>query len=769
MPTALPETSPLRPFIYHGVNLALNGGGQAIGDCPFCNLRKLYVNPDSGLWDCKHCALTGNPLGFLRKYHEECMSYTTEEQYKELAQERGYLSTESLVRWGLCWSSLRDEWVIPGYYRDTDELKQLYRYTNYGVKDGKRRLMATPTFAHCLYNVRNYNPDKNDVFITEGPWDAIALEEILRLIKVNEEGGYEITGNESSSLYANSNVLAIPSTNTFIELWAMLMKGKRVFLCLDNDHPKNKEGVYDPTKLPGTWNAYKRITRLLVEWDIRPSSLFYLAWGHDKKERTHNLSLPSGHDVRDLLKQGYEHTPETTNERIEAIETRSRNLQELYSYFKPVPTDWIDPDAKPSDKSTGKKKDVGLKVSSCTEWNVLIDAWREALVWHDGLEKTLSCMLACTMSTAFPGTQLWLRVISAPSTGKSVLCDALCVNRDYVTMQSNIRGFFSGMRPTKKDAKEGKTDLGLITEIMGKTFVTKDADPILQAPERPRIMAEARDLYDGGTKTHFRTGMGQEYPTIRTTWIFCGTDRVRDSDENDLGGRFLDCILLKEPTPDLKKSIALCAIKNMRSLMRKKVTENIESMDEIHRLVAKKLTGGYIDYLCKNGEKLLDAVMSHDDDEVDQTIATLAEFVSIMRARPSKQDENPTVELYGRLSEQLFRLAGCLAVVLNKEQIDSVVVRRVTEIAFDTSEGSTLKMTRFLWSKGNTGASYVELQEFLQRKEGQLSELLRFLRRVGAYETFNEQFHGRHVYNESKYKLSDSLHSLCDTVFAYER
>lgn len=744
MPQVLPPDSPLRVFIAHGIYPHVNGTGQGVATCPVCGKDKLHINISSGLWDCKTCIKEGNPLSFLRMYHDECLKFTTEQQYTDLAQERGYLSIESLLRWGVAWSDLRQEWIIPGYFRDTDELKNLYRWTDYGSKDGKRHLQSTPTFNQCLYNIRNFDPNKSDVWITEGPWDGIISEEAFRCIKSNPEG-FEYTGNEDSSIYANVNVVSLPSANVLNELWAMMWRGKRIFICLDNDKA-GEEGC-------------KRIVARLIEWDIQPKEIHYVKWGSD---------LPSGYDVRDLLSRGYTGIPSTPTERITAYETRCNNVASLFELIKPIPIEWIDPQAKSGDKVTGKKKIVGLRISACESWDTLVEHWKKALVWHDGLDKTLSVMLACTMSTSFPGTQLWLRVISPPSTGKSVLCDALCVNRDYVTMQSNIRGFFSGMRPTKKDAREGKTDLGLITEIMGKTFVTKDADPILQAPERPRIMAEARDLYDGGTKTHFRTGTGQEYPTIRTTWILCGTDRVRDADENDLGGRFLDCIILKDASKNLKRSIALMAIANMRNLMKHKVTEDIESMDESKRLIAKKLTGGYIDHLCRNGQKLVDQVTSHEDIEVDDRIATLAEFVSIMRARPSKQDENPTVELYTRLSEQLFRLAACLTVVLNKTRIDSDVINRVTDIAFDTSEGTTLRMTRYLHKDGNGGKTYTDLQSELLRKEGHLSELLRFLVRVGAYEQYEQTFYNRNVTGDVKYRLSKELRQLCDKVFAYQ-
>lgn len=782
MPTVLPEDSPLRAYYAHGVYLNNGSSGQAITECPFCRKEeKFYVDRETGLYQCFVCHEKGNPLEFLRKLHERCLETTTEDQYKELARERKYLNIASLMEWEFAYNDLKGEWIVPGYFSsgdNRDKLKQLYRWTDYKSKDGKNHLQATPGFPHCIYGVREFDNSKSDVYICEGPFDALPLIEILQCTKVNEDGTFEFTGNIDASLYANVNVLAIPSTTIFpVEWMEPLLSGKRVYLLLDNDHPRNV-GVNGNTRIEegAGWKGYQSIIRKIIDNGIRPSEMYFLHWGKGYKEHSYNPHLKSGYDVRDLLGEGYKNLVsdcQTKNDKIELIEQRIKNLESFYTFIQPVSDKWIDPTSSGSDKPSkkGKEKDIGLKLIHCESWNELINQWKEAIVWHDGADKTFSAMLACIASVLIPGTQVWLRVISEPSTGKSILCDALCVNQNYVSMQSNIRGFFSGMRPTKKQASQGITDLGLLEEINMKAFVTKDADPILQSVDRPRIMAEARDLFDGKTNTHFRTGMGKKYPKIRTVWIMCGTPRVRDIDDNDLGGRFIDCVIIKDITTKLKSDITRSAIRNMFEMLNKRVdVNNLESFDNEDMLKSKKMTGGYIEYICKNGEKLMGEIQrqtrENNYQEVEDTIDSLSGFVAKMRTRPGKKDEFITEELPARLGEQFMRLAGCLALVLNEEYINTRVLRRVAELAYDTSQGSVFMMTKYLYNN-QKGATQEELWKVVKRHEREFKELIRFLVRLKAFECPGYGLYSSNGYGDARYVLSQDLRRICQKVFTY--
>ena len=81
MPVIQDSPSPLKVYTNHGVHLHNNGAGQSIGECPFCNRKdKFYVGNSNGLFDCKRCGRSGNPIEFLRLLYEQCLENTTQDQ-----------------------------------------------------------------------------------------------------------------------------------------------------------------------------------------------------------------------------------------------------------------------------------------------------------------------------------------------------------------------------------------------------------------------------------------------------------------------------------------------------------------------------------------------------------------------------------------------------------------------------------------------------------------------------------------------------------------
>jgi hypothetical protein len=726
MPKAGDTPQNLRPFIFHGLDLSPCGSNQARGECPFCGKEeKFHVSVDSGQWQCFGCAASGNVVSFLWKLHE--LSMASGGRWEDLAKERKLLAAGTLAQWGVCQSVITGEWLVPGYAQ-SGRICQLYRYVL--APGGKRRLMATPPdsesaaqlraersadgsvdrLKHGLMGLHLMGRDVQTLYVCEGVWDAMALWEVAGQCKIMAEptafdpnGGrveLGLTQDRRASLLGRGAVVAVPSCNVWNEKWSSVCAGRRVVLLYHSDHARKnpKTGASVPA---AGYEGMKRTAQLIVGVEPAPSSLNYLRWG----PAGFDPSKPSGYDVRDALGQGAKLTD------------RVHVLEDLLFKLAPVPTEWL-VDAK---RGTGRND---LQPKECTNWAQLVKAWRLTFKWTDGLDRALSCMLACVVSTKVVGDQLWMKVIGPPACGKSVLCEALTVARRYVLPVSIFTGFHSGYR----DHEEGK-DVSLISKARDKTMVTKDGDTLLQSPNLSRTLSEARDLYDRVARTHYRNKVSRNYEGLNITWILCGTEALRNLDASELGERFLDCVVIDEMSEELEEEIGMRVAYKAAHDLKFESNGRPEGQHSPDRVEAMQLTGGYVEYLRENAVHLLNDVAIPD--WASRRCHHLGLFTSRLRARPSdRQGETAQRELSFRLTSQLIRLAGCLSVVLNREVVDEDVMRRVTQVALDTSRGRSFDLVRALyqepqgmraeracWYTNETKAGERRLLEFLAKRQ----------------------------------------------------
>jgi len=411
----------------------------------------------------------------------------------------------------------------------------------------------------------------------------------------------------------------------------------------------------------------------------------------------------------------------------------------LFTRTEPVPDDWKQTTATISD----------LHSRSCTSWNQLIQAWRKALKWTDGLEHALACMLASVASTNTLGDQLWMKIIGPASCGKSTLCEAMSVNKQYILAKSTIRGFHSGYK-TSPDTKE---DNSLIPSLMSKTLITKDGDTLLQSPNLGQILSEARDLYDSVSRTHYRNKMSKDYEGIRMTWLLCGTSSLREIDSSELGERFLDCVIMENIDTELEDEILWRVAHKAARHVDLEASGEASTQHSPEMLEAMQLTGGYVAWLREHAASELPRIDFSDD--AKQMCIHIGKFVAYMRARPSKkQAERAERELAARLVSQHIRLAKCMALVLNKPTVDNEVIARVKRVGLDTSRGAVLDTVRRIYDGGNVGLSTNALRLFVDLSDADYRRLLKFDYRIGIL---------RHVKKTTGvvWQLSENLLELC--------
>jgi hypothetical protein len=363
-----------------------------------------------------------------------------------------------------------------------------------------------------------------------------------------------------------------------------------------------------------------------------------------------------------------------------------------------------------------------------------VNAWKKTMKWTEGLDRALACMLATITSTKVVGDQLWMRIISPPSSGKSVLCEALSVARKHVRALSTLRGFHSGY---KTDA-DGSEDVSLIEQLRDKTLIVKDGDTLLRSPNRDQILSEARDLYDRVSRAHYRNNLARAYEGVNISFLLCGTPLLSQLDSSELGERFLDCRIVHTMDPELEDDIGWRVALGSDANMSYESNGRADEQHAPERTEAMRLTGGFVEYLRTNATSKLRQTTTPD--WALRACQQYGTFVSHMRSRPvvdrSRTDTSgePQRELSFRLISQLVRLARCLAVVLGKSTVDQEVMARVRAVVLDTAHGNTLDVTRHLRARGERGLEVRGIAALMMYTEQRTKDFVRFLWKVGIIE-----------------------------------
>lgn len=706
----------LRPFRFHGLDLQILGSQAVAESCPFCGRegKKFYANIETGLWDCKSCSRTGNGLSFIKQLWEASDEAT--EDYDWLLADRGLINWDTLNAWGACQSVITNEWLLPAYSAD-GKFHQLYRYTR--IHDPKHgwmtRLLPTPGIhpdgrVHGLFGTWK---DKDEYQICEGPWDGMALWEVLKITK-RDGADLSETTSDASSILTGMDVIATPGCNVFQAEWAPLFSGKRVNVFFDSDHLRENNGQ----KFSPGYEGLKRLTKILMSSENPPSLLRYHKWG----DNGYDPDLPDGYDVRDLLRDT---SADDLAARIPAVGV-------LFECLTQVPAEWLPGKGEVTGGAGGKSLDL----IPCTSWRVLKEHWQKAMLWprsEQGLDHALPFMLAVAASTMIQGPQLWGKVVGPASCGKTEMAEAMAVCKKYVHCEDTFSGYKSGWRQG-----DGTEDCSLLAKVKGKTFITKEGDTLLKAHNRDELLAEERATYDKAVRYHFKNGIAREHVNHCMTRLLLGTQSLYQLNSADLGERYLDCVVVEEIEYSSERAINSRIFQRMISNRGSEVNGHIATSDDLQLIKARQMTGGYVQHLrehiCEELERL--AI----DEAIQDDLNAMAAFVEMLRARPSKsQDEAEGRAMSVRAMAQLTKLAMCLAVVLNKKSIDEEVMRRVRRVALDTARGKTLDIARYVASEPHDhGVDTQAITIYTGQTEEKGTNLIRFMARrtVGVLELF---------------------------------
>jgi len=720
----------LRAFRFHGLDFDYEAGQEDVyADCPFCDRDgKLGIAAVTGVWQCLGCGAAGNPLTFVRQLWDASDKSTKD--YSVLAADRRLLYPETLEYWGVAKSVTTGWWLVPGYGID-GKLNQLYQYRKVTNKEGRwvMRLLPTPDLwakgeASGLFGLGQWNAKKPLVYLTEGPWDGAALWEILRRTMVEDGGKLSMTGNDASSLYAEANVVAIPGAMLFIPAWLPLFAGKRVILCFDNDHGRDRNGKREEG---AGFRGMRRTAKLLAGSRQPPESIAWLKWGVE--DGYYEPNLDDGYDVRDLLADGGD--PSTSESA--ALSQRITNLNMIIDRLEPIPADWV-PGRTAAAKAKGGTE---VELLDCVKWDDLIQHWRRAIKWREAIEDALATMLAVVVSTVQTGSQIFLQVIADAGSAKTRLCDAMLANKEHCVVLEHLTGFHSGWKDGSGE------DFSLLTRVNRKVMITPEGDVMMTNPKFAEIMAQVRRIFDGSSNANYKhMKEAQSHTGLRTPWIIAGTPVLMNADQSRVGDRFIR-VFIDPPGEQELEDILDRVYYNADRAVLQESNGCSESVNEESMGFAYRATGGYVKYLRENSAKLLAQV------EVDHTVVLplckgLAKFVADLRARPepeprlgTNREATNTKELPTRLLEQFTRLARCLAAAMGRRTIDADVRRRLVKVARDTAKGKTQEIVRHLAATGREGMALTSLMIATGEDCSRLEGLLLFIKRNEVVELYN--------------------------------
>lgn len=633
----------LKPFTFHGV-LLKEKGDNAIGSCPFCDKENhFFVKTKTGQYNCRRCSAEGNVYTFIEELWKAGLGSVKTVALQKLADERS-LDLEEMIRWGFRVSRVDNAFLLP-MYNTKGKFSNVARIVK---SQGKWVVYGTPTLKLHPFGTTLLQTQQKYLWVCEGPWDAISLSFSLR--NVRQDGNKWIAHTGDKIAIKSYGVIGTPGATTFAVDWSQYFLERDVRLVFDNDHPNKSTGK---SVQPG-WDGMQRIVRICEENDVNSSKLQILAWG----PKGYDPGLPSGYDIRDLSKSM------PPQQMLSFLCSRLKNVTKLSSPEKNGAV------AKP------------VEPIECTDFGTLCDYFKNHLHFTPAMEFTLAVCIATVISTPLPGEQLWFRIIGPPGSGKTTLAECVSVAREYCFPKSILTGFHSGMRKSKYS---GGKEPSLIPLMNGKCVVIKDADTLLNAGNKDKILSELRDIYDGSSRTGYRTGKHQDFEELRNSFLLCGTDALRGLNRSFLGERFLDCDILGDsPTSKFLDSAFQSAFSSLNTSL-----TGSEATGQNSRIL-KQATYGLLRHLCTR-------IQQHQikpptiTSKGESTLKATAQLLSFTRARVERDKEGmmyrPRAELATRLTKQFAKLAICLSIVYEESSINSKIIDGCGKVMLDTSHG----------------------------------------------------------------------------------
>ena len=680
---------PIRPYVFHGTNIDYDKhNDKSKGTCFECFNDALFVNHSTGQFRCYACGQSGNVYTYLNTIWETLNKSIVDDYNQGIETPMDILkalkgiSHETQQSFGVAYHKT-GTLSFPVFNRE----QKLVNLCKISIEDAKWKIHSTPGCKTWPFGLQQLPPnnDYEVLYIVEGLWDTMNLYEFF----INYPPNWSWA------------ILGVPGVSNYSREWNQFLAPRNVII-FDNDHPRRNG------QQPALQGAIR--TKRIIQDQENPPTVNIFKWS----DEYHDITLPDGYDISDLI---LDHDPDYVVERI---------LKMPKAKQAPGKT----AKARAAHKRTKIMDDI--TPATVTDFQSLIKIYREALHVNDAYEKSLAVVIATLISTELPGENLFLRLISPPGSGKTTMVESFSSERAYVHPVSQLTGLHSGF--IDPHAKEEEQDNSIIKRANGKTLIVKDADTLASHPNKNQILSELRDIYDGTSRAEYRNTVSHHYEHIQMTLILCGTDALRDLNRAALGDRWLDCDLIG--TDDVKPLVDRAADNAyLKVLSGLNVTEEdiVQSSGILENF--RDVKAGSIGYLRYLKENMMELPVPRLTREQLDWIKTCGELLSLMRAQVKREKEEivsrPRADLATRSSSQLTKLAVCVALATNKQELDAEVESIISKVVQDTAASIQFDICKFLYEAGDKGQTIMDISDKIHMGETSVRNRLHDLRMYG--------------------------------------
>lgn len=381
--TESPMISTMESFGIHFVN---ETNTQKIGNCIFCGKEDhLFVNKQTGAWDCKVCGKKGGRKDFLTYFYDAALKLTGERELTPLSGYRN-LPVSLLKKSKVAWCQGR--YLLPHF--DIIHTNKCLNLTHYQVGKTKYVSKGVLLYPFGMEQLKVADRQNENVYFVEGFFNKISLEWLL------EQCG--ILGT----------VIGLPGANNFKADWVNYFTGRKIIFCLDHDGA----GI----------SGFDKLSKMLQ------------GAAHSIKKVYWPEEYPPGYDINDM---------------ILAYGIKPKQPLECYSMFLKlinVPPSTNGQATNPAIITARAESKQLVKINN---FNELIHVFESSLDLNNDFIRAIKIMLATAISSQVRGTEnVWMFLVGPPGYGKTALLTSLKMAHSHCYFQSSLRrhSLISGMR-----------------------------------------------------------------------------------------------------------------------------------------------------------------------------------------------------------------------------------------------------------------------------------------------------------------------------------